>query len=202
MQVLNLLSKDEIEKILPYQPINELGAGADGQVFDTAEDISKVIKLSVFYEKEHLTPIKHYLELSKLFEFLIASPQDAFASVYKFGYCAQKDRILDGNIRQRYVIYHYVLEKLNKISEDEKKVFHSLICHEDRNINKNYSLDKVKEMLSGMQSALDFNFNKIMLFYEKLKKSRVIHQDLHVRNIMKDNHGNFKLIDLDRCTLI
>ena len=90
------------------------------------------------------------------------------------------------------------MEKLLKISEDEAKVFHSILSHEDRGIFKNFSTDKVKKMLHGMQRGLDFDLQKIMLFYEALQNPQILHLDIHPRNIMKDENNNFKLIDLDR----
>ena len=93
------------------------------------------------------------------------------------------------------------MDKLNKISEDEKKVFHTILCHEDLNKKKNFSNDKILTMLNGMIKGLDFNFEKVIMFYEAQKSSIIKHNDFHVRNIMKDNFGNFKFIDLDRLDL-
>jgi len=90
------------------------------------------------------------------------------------------------------------MEKLNKTTDDEKKVFYSLLSHEDRNVKKNYSLASATDMLRGMQRGLDFDYNKVFRFYRVLKESKFYHMDLHPRNIMKDTDGNFKLIDFDR----
>jgi thiamine kinase-like enzyme len=93
------------------------------------------------------------------------------------------------------------MEKLFKISEDERKIFHTILSHEDRNIVKNYPLDKVKKMLTGMSYSLDFDYNKVIFFYQNLRDCPLQHLDLHVRNIMKDIDGNFKMIDFDRMKL-
>ena len=99
---------------------------------------------------------------------------------------------------QDFITYYYVMENLSKITEDEKKVFYSLLSHEDRNVKKNYSLSSVIDMLKEMQRGLDFDYNKAFRFYRVLKESKFHHMDLHPRNIMKDTDGNFKLIDFDR----
>jgi thiamine kinase-like enzyme len=91
------------------------------------------------------------------------------------------------------------MEKLNKISEDEKKVFHSIMSHEDQNLHKNFSMSKIKNMLQGLSMGLDFDASKIIIFCENLRSTVIHHNDIHPRNIMKDNFGNFKLIDFDRC---
>ena len=56
-------------------------------------------------------------------------------------------------------------------------------------------------MLSGLSSGLDFDEEKVIFFVNNFKKSPIIHNDVHVRNIMKDCDGNFKMIDFDRAEL-
>ena len=62
-----------------------------------------------------------------------------------------------------FLATEFVMERLNELSVDEKKVFHSILSHEDNNKIKNYSNDKVKEMLLGMSYGLDFDLEKILL---------------------------------------
>jgi thiamine kinase-like enzyme len=105
------------------------------------------------------------------------------------------------NTKQRYVLYYYIMEKLQKITEDEHKVFDSLVSHEDRGKKKNFTPAKVKEMLQGLRKGLDFDAQRVTFFYDNFNKSPVAHLDIHPRNIMKDAAGNFKLIDFDRAEI-
>jgi Ser/Thr protein kinase RdoA (MazF antagonist) len=56
-------------------------------------------------------------------------------------------------------------------------------------------------MLEGLRLGLDFEWDKVVRFYKACTRSEIIHEDIHHRNIMKDDSGNFKLIDLDRISL-
>jgi serine/threonine protein kinase len=133
---------------------------------------------------------------------MVKHPSPTYARVYAQDCLASWQRKVDGEwTPQRYYIYYYTMEKLQKLSEDEKKVFHSLLSHEDRNIKKDFSPAKIKEMLAGLSSALDFDEEKVIFFVNNFKKSPVIHNDVHVRNIMKNINGDFKMIDFDRCEL-
>ncbi len=197
MQVLNLLQQNNITQI-PFLG-KELGFGADGQVFELADDPYRVIKLSVCFDEE-----KTYEDVEEILQYLLQYQPLSYATVYEATYLGHYNRqIIRGNtsVLQNYFLYFYVLEKLYKISEDEKKIFHSIISHEDKNITKNYPLSKVKEMLDGMSYSLDFDYNKVLFFYQHLQNCPLKHLDLHVRNIMKDGNGNFKMTDFDRMKL-
>jgi hypothetical protein len=93
------------------------------------------------------------------------------------------------------------MEKLLSLSEDEQKVFHTLLSHEDRNLVKNYSPAERQVILQNLRRGLDFDEGRVSLFVDKLNNSPVQHLDIHTRNIMKDANGNFKMIDLDRLTM-
>ena len=56
-------------------------------------------------------------------------------------------------------------------------------------------------MLDGMAQGLDFSAEKVRLFCDNIRKVPAHHLDIHVRNIMKNDLGEFKLIDLDRVVL-
>lgn len=168
---------------------DRLGDGADGEVFVLAEDPNKVIKYCIAFEIP--------LEPGKVLRYLIDNPAPTHAYVYEYVYLGH----INNHERDCY-LYYYTMEKLLKISEDEKKVFHSIISHEDRNAGKNFSSFKVKKMLGGLSTGLDFDADKVIFFYDNCRKTQVDHLDIHVRNIMKDAAGNFKLIDFDRANLL
>lgn len=202
MLVLSLCRQLCPDKI-PYPPDVRLGDGADGEVFSIAGEPDKVIKLGIFYERHDGSFEKHYKHIQKVLDYLIASPPAAYARVYEHGYLGTYKRKAEHwrSGEQKFIIYYYTMERLGKISEDEKKVFHTILSHEDRGIEKNFSPDKVREMLQGMSRGLDFDAEKVILFCNNIRSATVSHLDIHVRNIMKNEAGDFKLIDLDRIEL-
>lgn len=199
MLVLPLCQKDCPDKI-PSNLSDKLGDGADGEIFALhGED--KVIKLSVLFDYEDKSLVSEFSRIEAAINCLKYEPTPTYARVYSFDKLIQSSRKLCNNKIQDYILYSYVMEKCFPLSEDERKVFHSIICHEDLGIKKDYTKQTVKKMLAGMSRGLDFDIEKVIFFYENFKKSPVQHLDLHVRNIMKDKSGNFKLIDFDRTTL-
>ncbi len=176
-----------------------LGDGADGEVFELTDD--RVIKFCVLYETGSKKLENTYKYISRVIDHLIAHPSPVFAYVYEHVFLGEYSRIAWGNQRQRYFLYYYTMEKLNKISDEERKVFDTIVSHEDRGKKKDFSTDQIKEMLSGLAQGLDFDTEKVIYFCGNFKKSPVTHLDIHPRNIMKDGAGNFKLIDFDRAEL-
>lgn len=197
MLVLKLLPEN-----IKFNLGDRLGDGADGEVFELSDYTDRVIKFCVLFEYPELMLEQEYFKRSNALAVLKNNNSSTYARVYEHEFIGLFNRPIEWSNRgQNYILYYYIMEKLNKISEDEKRVFHSILCHEDKNLNKNFSIKKINQMLEGMSTALDFDKHKVMLFCEGLKNSKIIHNDLHVRNIMKDNLGNFKLIDFDRCTI-
>src|SRR5512135_1840403 len=202
MFVLSLCRQFCPDKI-PVVPDVRLGEGADGEVFSIQGEPDKVLKLGILYERHDRGFENYYRQIQSVLDYLIVNYPDAYARVYEHGYLGSYSRKMPHwrNGEQKFIIYYYIMEKLNKISEDESRVFHSILSHEDRGIEKNFSSDKIREMLQGMSRGLDFDAEKVILFCDKIKGAPISHLDIHVRNIMKDNTGNFKLIDLDRIEL-
>lgn len=195
MLVLNVCKQVCPEK-LNFNISHRIGDGADGEVFELQD--GKVLKLCIYYDWGESFSFEN---LEKVFSLLKNTNCDPFAKVYDFSYLGQYERKLyDGNL-QKYYLYYYVMEKLEKISEDEKKVFHSILSHEDRNIKKNFSILKIKKILHGLNMGLDFDMEKVILFCEQILKCKIYHKDMHPRNILKDKNNNFKLIDFDRCEI-
>lgn len=197
MLAYKLCQETSLDHIYDIGP--KLGDGADGEVFEIKSDPSKVIKFSVLYETNE--PIKLvYDQISKTLNYLIENHNDTHARVFEYTYLGQYNRVTYNGL-QEYILYSYTMEKLEKLSEDEKRVFHSLLSHEDREIKKDFSPKILQEMLTGMQRGLDFDLEKVKFFLNNYKKTKLNHNDLHPRNIMKDVRGNFRLIDFDRATL-
>lgn len=195
MLVLNVCEKVCPEK-LNFDISHRVGDGADGEVFELKN--GQILKLCIHYDWGDTFSFEN---LSKVLDYLKNNQVSHFAQVYDFSYLGEYERNLYGDKKQKYFLYYYTMERLEKISEDEKKVFHSILSHEDRNIEKNFSILKIKEMLRGMSMGLDFDIKNVILFCEQINKSSIYHKDIHPRNILKDKQGRFKLIDFDRCEL-
>jgi len=200
MLVLKLCQQLCPERI-PVTVGARLGDGADGEVFDIIGRSDRVIKFCVLYETGSIKLENTFKYITNVLSHLISEPSPVYARVYTHTLMGQYSRVAWGNKKQRYLLYYYIMEKLEKISEDERKVFDSIISHEDRGKKKNFSPERIKEMLSGMALGLDFDTKKVTFFCENFKKSPVAHLDIHPRNIMKDAAGNFKLIDFDRAEM-
>lgn len=186
---------------LHFKLSSKLGDGADGEVFELQDQLDQVIKFSILYQTSEKSIESEYQRIKDTLSFILENQPSTYARVYEHKYIGKYTRPFNRDT-QDYIIYYYIMEKLFKISEDEKRVFHSILSHEDKNINKNFSIFKIKKMLDGMARALDFDHSMVMFFCESLQGSLIQHNDIHVRNIMKDKDGNFKLIDFDRCNLV
>ena len=151
----------------------ELGSGVDGKVFYYSP--TKVIKQS------------NYISNSIILDYIIKYNPNHIVHIYDY-------KVINN-------IYYYIMDKLNSISQDEYKVFHSILSHEDNNRKKNYSNDKLFQILSGLSFGLEFDYDKVFNFYQAIQNSNINHNDIHPRNIMKDELNNFKLIDIDRATI-
>ena len=189
---------------IPVVPAKRLGDGSDGEVFEIENDPNKVIKFCVMYERgdRKLEPYYHK-KLAPLIDQLITQPIDTYARVYAHEYMGIFSRDFQSSKtgKQKFILYYYLMEKLQRISEDESKVFHSILSHEDRGIEKKFSTEKLREMLEGLGRGLDFDAERVIFFCEALRDAPISHLDIHPRNIMKDGSGNFKLIDFDRVQL-
>lgn len=202
MYVLSLCRQFCPEKI-PVKTGERLGDGADGEVLEIVDEPNKVIKLGIFYERHDKGFEKYYKQIQRVLDYLMLTNPVAYARVYEHGYLGSYSRKMEHwrTGKQKFIIYYYIMEKLHKTTEDEKKVFHTILSHEDRGIEKNFSPEKIREMLEGMGRGLDFDAEKVSLFCDNIRGAAISHLDIHVRNIMKDDAGNFKLIDLDRIEL-
>lgn len=202
MQVLQLLkNQNQTSLLLPYKLGPAVADGADGQVFELLDFPSQVMKLSVLYcWDNHLTLEKEYLRINQVLSYLLKNNVEICTPVFKYQTLLRSSRKIIGD-NQDFIIYYYIMKKYNKISEDEKKVFHTLLSHEDRGLCKSYSLPEARRILTGLSLGLQFNYEQILYFYERLQTCPIIQKDLHPRNIMRDIKGNFKLIDFDRCYL-
>lgn len=185
----------------------KLGDGADGEVFELSNDPDKVIKISAIFEDYSLAPFNSvddkYLSIANTLDFLLENKVPYYATLFNHSKIGTHQRPYFSNNcgTQEYLLYYYIMEKCYKLTEDEKKLFHTLLSHEDRGVIKKFTDIKFKEILFGLSRGLDFDEQKVIFFYESIQSSKIIHDDLHPRNIMKNKFGDFKLIDFDRLHL-
>lgn len=196
MLVKNLLDYHNCS--IPYQLDKEIGNGADGQIFTLPQFPNKVIKLGVI----HCSSIISFQlrNMEKVLNYLINNNVNTYVKVFEYQYLGKFNKKVQ-SYTQEYYLYYYIMEKLLPISKDENKVFHSLLSHEDANVSKQYSHQQVISMLNGLSYGLEFDFQKVLYFYKNIKKVPICHNDIHPRNILKNNKNEFKLVDLDRSVL-
>ena len=112
---------------------DKIGDGADGEVFLHKEG-DGVSKFSI-----------HYCWGGESLEDVIEQKLALYSSARKnpevFVRVDQAVHLLNGvrdtfNGVQEYAIFHHEMERLEKISEDEKKMFHTILSHEDNNLQK------------------------------------------------------------------
>ena len=181
-----------------------MGDGADGETFVIADEPNKVMKLSVIYDRFEDSPQEIYFgQIAPVLDYLMLNSPPMCVAVYEHGYLGEYSRKLvnwrEG--KQKFVIHYCIMERLITLSEDEKRVLHSVVSHEDRKIEKDLGPTKIKEIVEGLARGLDFDAEKVILFCEQLREAFLSHSDIHPRNIMKDVNGNFKLVDFDRAIL-
>ena len=195
MLVLSLCNKFCPDK-LPVCLGIKLGDGADGELFSIENEPDKVIKLSVLYDTEG-TLLEKFQKIEALIGRIMIERPSAYVRVYAQGYLGKFSRDTYGG-KQEFILYYYIMEKLEKITEDERKVFHSILSHEDREIKKDFSPLEMQKMLAGLGRGLDFSAEKVTLFCNNINDCDIKHCDLHARNVMMSATGSFKLVDIDR----
>ena len=189
-----------------HQIINKIGkeynsGGADGQIFNHINDDNKVIKLSILFKCGEQNLYSIFKLINESLSFIENNKPFTCVRVYEHKFLERGERFIN-NSYQDYIVYYYIMEKLNQITDEEYKLFYSILSHEDRGIIKNYSDSILIKTLTDLNISFDFNFDKVLFFYKNLKNSKIVHNDLHPRNIMKDKQDNFRLIDFDRCRII
>lgn len=172
-----------------------LGDGADGEVFELISDSKKVIKFSIIYDLGYESNlVTKYNEIKKKLSFVKENGTRCqhLCSIYNFGLLLHKSRKTSCGA-QEFLIHFYEMEKLIKCSDEEEKVFYTIISNAYRSI---------EDFLDSLSKWIDFDRQKVLTFVNANSNSVILHNDIHLSNIMKNENGDFKLIDLDRITIL
>jgi hypothetical protein len=164
-----MYSINELKVLFPA--IGEcIGKGVDGQVFALGDN--EAIKFSSHYDQQLLAEIAagHYTHYVAIIDFGVLIDRTHFT----------------------------IMERLSPLSDDETKLFHSILSHEDRGLSKVLSPADLHRTLDGLEKGLAFDRKQVVKFYAAVILSSMTHLDLHPRNILKTKDGAFKLIDLNR----
>lgn len=192
---MNLLQRlKELHVRLPFVLGDELGSGIDGQVFENKSDNNNVIKISCVAANEYWDSVHHLLFQLKDKKYW------HFAKVYEFGPLLTFDQGDDDlDLPSKEFTIHYVeMEKLLHLSEDERKLFHTLLSHEDANKKKEYTRTQLISLIEELSKWLSFDKESALAFCYAVMNCPIHHKDLHTRNIMKNAAGGFRLVDFDR----
>ena len=171
----------------------EIGYGADGQIF-SLKNSNKVLKVSILFEYSKFFE-RDYNLIVKNIRYLQENPNNLFVNIYDFNF------ELDGlrktfNGNQRFKVYSYYMEKLNKLSQDENIVFDKIGDLDALYFDNDFYKSVVK--MIGDLKHLSFDRDKVLDFCKGLLNTNIFQEDYHIANLMKDDCGNFKFIDIDR----
>jgi len=198
MKSFELLKKFAPEKI-KYTVSELLGDGADGECYSILSDKSKIIKYSILYDLDYSgTLLDKYSNIERSLQYVKNENNSCVAKLYDFGllYTGSRQTTLG---TQDYIIYFSVFDRLYKLGDDEKKGIHSLLDFFEKEIDS----DQVNKELMNLSFYLNFDHQKFFTFYNGLAElsKKFSHNDLHIRNVMKDVCNNIKLIDFDKSTI-
>lgn len=167
------LSKQKLQNCLPKIKIGQfIGAGSFGAVYTLLNYKNRVIKFGL--EEDLEDNFNNIVELTKTFNYIKTNKPATVAKVYDF------ERFDCAGVSA----YYYIMEKLNTIPKD---------------IRLNYKLIDVIESLCNDKKtdATPIFCKKMGEFISKTRKMKYYHDDMHGENIMIDNRGNYKLVDLE-----
>lgn len=172
----------------------EIGWGAQGQVFEIEDQPKRVIKISILYDVDPYLDLDIVFDkIQKVYKYVCSHQASNLGKIYEFGRLRTGSRNTVNGL-QDYIVYYSIQEKMESLSDDEKKVFKT-ICQA---LNDELELERtIEDIVKELGAWLKFDSEKIMKFYYSLGDLPFDHNDLRCQNILKDVNGNFRLIDFD-----
>lgn len=179
----------------PFPTTHQLGYGADGQVFAMPNQNDRVWKLSLVHKETKAACQEEVKRTIQNYEWIMSNEHPNIAKVYDVDYIASGERDT-GYYLRHFAMFYSIIEKLEDFTVDEFKVISSLLQAEYASLT---SLRNFPTVLNELRTFLTFDYDKVMEFQQFLLDCPIRHNDLGISmNVMKDSHGNFKLIDFDR----
>jgi hypothetical protein len=179
---------------LPFKVGKEIDFGSQGQIFNLIDYPDKIVKFSILYDRDPHRSIEDCFDtIWDIYQWIINNPQDCLVRIYDFAAMkfATRETVSD---KQKYIVYYSIQEKLSQLSADEKKVFKTVCDAYNRVLEFDRPITKV---VSELSTWFSFDKNKVLNFYNSILDCPIDNYDFEARNILKDNSGNFKLIDFD-----
>jgi hypothetical protein len=197
--VLNILHRHSI--LPPFALGEELGYGRDGSVFQLLDFPDRVAKSSALYDEDYSGATRAlYAAKAAVLDFVKHFKPLPYVAVFERGLLleSQRDTVLG---RQEFLVHYCVMPKLTQPTDNESKVFDTLSSYDVFNFKRGFVPHRIDQVLHRLHSTLIFDPVKVMTFLYHLAASPLMHEDIHERNIMKDDNGNYNLVDLDHCYL-
>ena len=173
------------DKILSPSFLEKLGDGFHGEAYLIPES-NQVIKYSLVNQEMIEVLLKDFFnDFQKVICYQQNNNYPCFVKVLNFNSLVESDDS---------VFYSTTMEKLNLISVDEKRVLKTVV-RAHRDLERTWA--QILTLVRNQSYWLDFDLDKMVSFINLLEDSPIVHHDMSSSNIMKDENGNFKLIDLD-----
>lgn len=192
--------------ISPYLLGKSVGDGSDGECFEIIDQPNKIAKLGITFCNGPSKLSKSHGAFTNAIEAVIEKQPHAFVRVYEYrylgGYMRKMPDWEDG--QQRFVLYAYLMDKLFPVDGADKPLLYGVLDWLENESGKPFDCKKISSAIDGEKSVAimtDESIARVNRFANGISSAPIIHQDLHIRNIMKDNLGEFNLIDLDRMVL-
>lgn len=166
---------------------NYLAEGADGKAYENWDDENKVVKVGFIDTMAHSMTSLDQLEDN--FDYVLTNKPKAYVEVYDYG-CV--------DCRACNVSYFVLMQKLEPLDGLELYEIPNIVQQAQRLVN-NY---KTSNNSPFPRQRLSYKNKAQQDFAEAIWDSGIIHNDAHHGNIMKDDDGNYKLIDLDRLSFL
>lgn len=166
-----------------------LAEGVDGKAYQNWDDDFKVVKVG-FLDHMHRSGCTLSV-LEDNFDYVLNNKPEAYVTVHDYG-CF--------DCKSCNVSYFVMMEKLKKLTNVEAGTIPNLAI----NAQNLYKKPKKKQVgLTADQTDFIKNLGpKKKKFVQNIWKSGLIHNDIHAGNIMKNDDGDYKLIDLDRLSFL
>lgn len=181
------------EKVLPASSLEKLGDGFHGEAYLIPES-NQVIKYSLLYQSMVTDFLLQdfFSRLEKVCVFQKQNNYPCFVKIIDFKFITYG--FGGTGVGEDLLFYQTTMERLNLISADEKKLFKTIV-RQHRDVKASWQ--KIIKDVREQSHWLDFDLEKVVSFIYLLEDAPIEHDDMSSSNILKDNNGNFKLIDLD-----